>query len=147
MATAPSCPTPPLFPTTRTPSSLAWNKHRDHYGVAAHSLYSGRNWAPPRLTGLRPVVFSIVSGPRLNCRGFMLAAQSFPISHFCCFLFFLAQMSAHTSAHIICGAHTRAYTSLGHGRAHIPVWEHIRLLEWAVFCTGLVPHIFKMVNL
>ena len=28
--TAPSCPTPPLYPTPQTPSSLAWDKLCDH---------------------------------------------------------------------------------------------------------------------
>ena len=55
--TPPSRPTPPLYPTPQTPSSLAWDKLRYHSRGAAHPLRSCRKSAPPRLTGLRPLVF------------------------------------------------------------------------------------------
>ena len=44
MLTAPSCPTAPLYPTPRIPSSLAWDKLRNHYGGAVHPLRYGKNW-------------------------------------------------------------------------------------------------------
>ena len=37
MSTAPSCPTPPLNPTTRTPSTLPCDKLRDHSRGAIHT--------------------------------------------------------------------------------------------------------------
>ena len=34
MPTAPSCPTPPLYPTPQTPSSLSWDNIQDHSGIS-----------------------------------------------------------------------------------------------------------------
>ena len=47
MLTAPTCPTPPLYPTPRTLSSLAWDKLRYHSRGAAQSLRSARKAVQP----------------------------------------------------------------------------------------------------
>ena len=54
--------TPALYPTPRTPSSLAWEKLRNHSWVAAHPLRSGRKTIHLGNPAFGLWSFNIVSG-------------------------------------------------------------------------------------
>ena len=86
MATTLSYPTPPLYPTPQTSSSLAWDKLHAHSGGACTPPPFWQESTPPRLTGLRPArYFSIVSGPLLDnkalCRQLRVIQHHHSILH------------------------------------------------------------------
>ena len=81
MPTALSCPTPPLYPTPRTPSSLALDKLGDHSGGAVFPRSDWQESSPPRLTGLWPVVFfllylarALIAGPYADSSKFLFTS-------------------------------------------------------------------------